>query len=118
MDEFDVVGEPAGFSRLLREMRVRAGLTPTQIAQGLGVSPGAVHQYLYRQRGEGGTSTVRWLMRYAAVCGCDLEISFADASRGRMTHGGTSTDVGGSGSVRADGAVGSPRGLSSAGLLG
>ena len=71
-----VCAEDGAFARMVQEMRLRAGLTINELAAEMGVSRGAVHQYLYRRRGEGGTSTVRWFLRCAAACRCEVTVQF------------------------------------------
>ena len=70
------LAEDGEFARVVQEMRLRAGLTINELAAEMGVSRGAVHQYLYRRRGEGGTSTVRWFLRCAAACRCEVTVQF------------------------------------------
>ena len=83
--------DPAAFAGLLQEMRNRAGLTIPAVAQKMGLAPNAVHQYFYRKRGVGGTSTIRWFLRYAEACGCAVTLTFPlSERRGRtavMTYG-------------------------------
>ena len=75
------VEESGAFAELLTEMRLRAGFSVKQVAEQMGVRPGAVYQYLHRRRGEGGTSTVRWLARYAEVCGCAMSVTWPDGGQ-------------------------------------
>jgi hypothetical protein len=79
------------FARILQEMRLRSGLTVRGVAERMGVTESSVHQYFYRQRGAGGTSTVKWLLRYAEACGCGLMVTFPESAgaqrRARMTYG-------------------------------
>jgi transcriptional regulator with XRE-family HTH domain len=72
---------------LIQEMRDRAGMTVPQLASALGVSVGAVQQYLYRARGVGGSSTLRWFLRLAAVCACEVTITFPARRAGRPAVG-------------------------------
>jgi hypothetical protein len=78
----EVVERVGEFARVVQEMRLRAGLTIPELAEGLGVSVGAVHQYLYRMRGDGGASTMRSFLRLAAVCRCEVTVRFPSARRG------------------------------------
>jgi len=91
--------DPSAFGELLQEMKSRVGLTVPVLAYRMGVAPNAVHQYFYRKRGAGGTSTIRWFLRYAEACGCEVTLRFpASARAGRtavMTYG-TTTDENGS----------------------
>ena len=81
--------EGADFVVLLEEMRSRAGLSIPQIAAGLGVYPNAVYQYFHKKRGRGGTSTLRWFLRYASACGCEVTLTFPVPKRGRTRYGST-----------------------------
>ena len=86
-----VVGAEGEFSRILQEMRLRSGLTVREVSERMGVTESSVHQYLYRQRGARGTSTVKWLLRYAEACGCGVRVTFPESAevqrRARMTYG-------------------------------
>ena len=73
----EVVADQAGFAALLREMKLRAGLTVPEVAARMGVSPNTVHQYFYRKRGRGGTSTMKWFLRYAEACDCQVVVEWA-----------------------------------------
>jgi transcriptional regulator with XRE-family HTH domain len=64
------------FARIVQEMRLRAGLTIPELAEQMGVSKGAVHQYLYRMRGDRGTSTMKSFLRLAEVCRCEVTVRF------------------------------------------
>jgi hypothetical protein len=77
----EVLERDGEFARVVQEMRLRAGLTIPELAEGLGVSKGAVHQYLYRMRGDGGTSTMRSFLRLASVCRCEVTVRFPSARR-------------------------------------
>lgn len=84
------VSEDGGFARVVQEMRLRAGLTIGELAELMGVTKGAVHQYLYRMRGDGGTSTMRSFLRLAAVCRCEVTVTFPEATgRARRRYGAT-----------------------------
>jgi hypothetical protein len=75
------VEREAAFSELLQEMRLRAGLTIGEVADRMGSKPGSLYQYLYKKRGSGGTSTMRWFLRYAEACGCEVALRFPDMDR-------------------------------------
>ena len=77
------VTDGEAFAALLQEMRDRAGLTVPEVAHRMGVEPNAVHQYFYRKRGVGGTSTMRWFTRYAEACGCEVSVSYPEGRKGR-----------------------------------
>jgi hypothetical protein len=66
----------ARWSEVLQEMRLRAGLTVKQLAERMGCTEGSLHQYYYQKRGVGGTSTLRWFMRYAEACGCRVSMTY------------------------------------------
>jgi transcriptional regulator with XRE-family HTH domain len=89
--------EEGAFARLLQEMRLRSGLTFRALAREMGVSESSVHQYFYRQRGGTGSSTVRWLLRCAEACGCEVVVRFPPSTRrGRravMRHPRTLAEV-------------------------
>ena len=89
--------EGADFVVLLEEMRSRAGLSIPQIAAALGVYPNAVYQYFHKKRGRGGTSTLRWFLRYASACGCEVTLTFPVPKRGRTRYGTTAHQAGGDG---------------------
>tara|TARA_R110002051_G_scaffold38872_1_gene82285 strand:- start:199 stop:573 length:375 start_codon:yes stop_codon:yes gene_type:complete len=74
--KFEIATDPESFGGLLKAMRERSMLTTKMLAAKLGVKPASVNQYLYRKRGQGGTSTLRWFLRYAEACGCKVHISF------------------------------------------
>ena len=74
--KFEIADSPESFGGLLKTMRERSMLTTKMLAAKLGVRPASINQYLYRKRGEGGTSTLRWFLRYAEACGCKVYISF------------------------------------------
>jgi len=73
--------DPAGFAALLQEMRSRAGLTIAAVCVKLGTRPGTMYQYFYKKRGVGGTSTMRWFLRYAEACGCEVTVTFPQQGR-------------------------------------
>ena len=81
------LAEDGEFARVVQEMRLRAGLTIPELAAGLGVTKGAVHQYLYRLRGDGGTSTMKSFLRVAEVCRCEVTVRFPE-ERARRRYGG------------------------------
>ena len=74
--KFEIADDPASFGGLLKTMRDRSMLTTKMLAGKLGVRPASINQYLYRKRGQGGTSTLRWFLRYAEACGCKVYIAF------------------------------------------
>jgi len=80
---FAVAQDPAGFAELLQEMKMRSALTAPEIAARLGVTPNAVHQYFYKKRGTGGTSTMKWFVRYAEACGCEVVVTFPPPKTGQ-----------------------------------
>ena len=73
--------DPAGFAALLQEMRSRAGLTIAAVCAKLGTRPGTMYQYFYKKRGMGGASTMRWFLRYAEACGCEVTVRFPESGR-------------------------------------
>jgi len=75
----------SGFAELLQEMKDRAAMTVPELAARMGVAPNAVHQYFYKKRGVGGTSTMRWFLRYAEACGCQVTLTFPDRERRSAT---------------------------------
>lgn len=74
--KFEIATDPESFGGLLKAMREKSMLTTKMLAAKLGVRPASINQYLYRKRGQGGTSTLRWFLRYAEACGCKVHISF------------------------------------------
>jgi transcriptional regulator with XRE-family HTH domain len=85
-----VGSDDGAFSQLIQEMRIRAGMTFREVSERMGVSENAVHQYFYRKRGAGGTSTLRWFLRYADACGCEVSVSFPKDGHTRkavISHG-------------------------------
>ena len=100
--------EDAGtFAEFLQEVRAAAGLTVREVATRMGVSEGGVSQYLYRRRGKGGTSSLRWFLRYLAACDCAVSVTMPGAERDDE-RGRTAFAAGGSAGVRGDGALGRP----------
>ena len=73
---FAVAADPKSYSTLLTTMRRRSLLTTRMLAGKLGVAPATVNQYFYRKRGTGGTSTLKWFLRFAEACGCKVYITF------------------------------------------
>ena len=73
--------DPAGFAAFLQEMRSRAGLTIAAVCAKLGTRPGTMYQYFYKKRGMGGSSTMRWFLRYAEACGCEVTVRFPESGR-------------------------------------
>jgi hypothetical protein len=100
-----------GFAQLLEEMRSRAGLSVREIAAAWGVYPNAIYQYFHKKRGQGGSGTLRWFLRYASVCGCEVTVTFPNPVRGEpkvvLTYGENPNGAG-SGGVRGDGIDGGP----------
>jgi transcriptional regulator with XRE-family HTH domain len=68
--------EEGEFARVLQEMRLRAGVTVKDLAETMGITTGSLHQYLYRQRGDGGSSTMRWFLRYVEACGGAVTLTY------------------------------------------
>lgn len=66
----------AAFATLLRDMQRHAGLSTRSVARKLGIEPNSINQYLYKKRGRGGTSTIKWFLRFAEVCGCQVHLTF------------------------------------------
>ena len=95
---YAIQSNPRAFGELLQEMRLRAGLTIPALAARMDVEANALHQYFYRKRGVGGTSTVRWFLRFAEACGCGVTVTFPVSARaGRkavMRHGAEAHEVG------------------------
>jgi len=79
--------DPEGFAALLQEMRSRSGLTIVAVCAILGVRPGSMYQYFYKKRGVGGTSTMRWFLRYAEACGCEVTVRFPKSERSVRLRG-------------------------------
>ena len=99
--------EDLAFAALLQEARAAAGLTVREVAERMGVSVSGVSQYLYRRRGKGGTSSLRWFVRYMAACDCAVAVTLPGAERDDR-RARTAFAAGGSAGVRGDGAVGGP----------
>lgn len=66
----------AAFAQLLRDMQRHAGLSTRSMARRIGVEPSSINQYLWKKRGRGGSSTLRWFLRFAEACGCRLYMTF------------------------------------------
>ena len=67
------------FAALLRDMQRHAGLSTRAVARRVGVEPSSINQYLWKQRGRGGSSTLKWFLRFAEACGCRLYLTFPTA---------------------------------------
>jgi hypothetical protein len=76
---FDIVTDKKRFSGLIREMRIQAMLPTRILANRLGIRQASLNQYFYRKRGSGGTSTLKWFLRFAEACGCRVYITFPSA---------------------------------------
>jgi hypothetical protein len=76
---FDIVTDKRRFASLIKEMRVQSMLPTRVLANRLGVRQASLNQYFYRKRGSGGTSTLKWFLRFAEACGCRLYITFPSA---------------------------------------
>ena len=89
MRPYRVGSEDGAFAKLIQEMRLRAGLTFRELAEKMEVSENAVHQYFYRKRGDRGSSTMRWFLRYAEACECEVVVQFPKEPDRKlvMTHG-------------------------------
>lgn len=64
------------FAALLKEMQRRSTLTTRALSKKLGVEPNSINQYYYKKRGMGGSSTIKWFLRFAEACGCRLYLTF------------------------------------------
>jgi len=84
---FAVAADPKTFGALLTTMRQRSLLTTRMLAAKLGVAPASVNQYFYRKRGTGGTSTLKWFLRFAEACGCKVYITFPAGKMPGATEG-------------------------------
>ena len=84
---FAVAADPKTFGALLTTMRQRSLLTTRMLAAKLGVAPASVNQYFYRKRGTGGTSTLKWFLRFAEACGCKVYITFPTGKMPGATEG-------------------------------
>ena len=119
--DYAVGANPAEFGALLQEMRSRAGLTIAAVCAKLEIRPGTMYQYFYKKRGVGGTRTMRWFLRYATTCGCEVTLRFPGTSRGEekvvLTHDETVDQAGSDGTRVDDSLRGTHRG-SGAVLLG
>ena len=67
------------FAALLKEMQRRSTLTTRALSKKLGVEPNSINQYFYKKRGMGGSSTMKWFLRFAEACGCRLYLTFPTA---------------------------------------
>ena len=79
--DYALGANPAEFGALLQEMRSRAGLTIAAVCAKLEIRPGTMYQYFYKKRGVGGSSTMRWFLRYAEACGCEVTVRFPASGR-------------------------------------
>jgi hypothetical protein len=64
------------FAALLKEMQRRSTLSTRALSKKLGVEPNSINQYFYKKRGMGGSSTMKWFLRFAEACGCRLYLTF------------------------------------------
>ena len=116
------------FATLLRDMQRHASLTTRALARKLGIEPNSINQYLYKKRGRGGTSTLKWFLRFGEACGCRVHLTFPSPEDIRRleheppraplilgingpveTYHDAITDADRSRSIRPDAPVGSPR---------
>lgn len=80
---YAIASDPRSYGTLLGEMRRRSLLTTRMLAAKLGVAPMSINQYFYRKRGVGGTSTLKWFLRFAEACGCTVYITFPGEAHAR-----------------------------------
>ena len=66
-------------ARLLYQMKGASGLTTGAIAKRMGIKGPSLAQYFWEKRGKGGSSSLRWFLRYAAACGCNVWLAFPSA---------------------------------------
>ena len=64
------------FAALLKEMQRRSTLSTRALSKKLGVEPNSINQYFYKKRGMGGSSTMKWFLRFAEACGCRVYLTF------------------------------------------
>ena len=88
---YELGADTDAFAGLLQEMRHRAGLTIGALAEKLGSRPGSMYQYFYKKRGMGGSSTMRWFLRYAEACECEVTLRFPSSDRKVVVRYGTHT---------------------------
>ena len=83
--EFDICDKPGEFGGLLKLMRTKSGMSLPRLASKLEVSYRNLSRFLYTRR-SGGSSTIKWFLRFAAATGCKLYLVFPSKhERDRLT---------------------------------
>lgn len=73
-----VVNDQRAIGALLDMMRQKAGLSVSELARRMGCTRGNIQQYLY---GRKVNPSVRWLVRYAEICGAQLTVEMPTGQR-------------------------------------
>jgi len=73
---YELTLQRGAFAALLKEMQRRSTLTTRTLSKKLGVEPNSINQYFYKKRGMGGSSTLKWFLRFAEACGCRVHLTF------------------------------------------
>ena len=73
--DFDICDTPGEFGNLLKRMRTKSGLSLPRLARKLDVSYRNLSRFLYTRRA-GGSSTIKWFLRFAEATGCKLYMVF------------------------------------------
>jgi hypothetical protein len=73
--DFDICDTPGEFGNLLKRMRTKSGLSLPRLARKLDVSYRNLSRFLYTRRA-GGSSTIKWFLRFAEATGCKVYMVF------------------------------------------
>ena len=83
--EFDICEGPGEFGNLLKEMRTKSGMSLPRLARRLDCSYRNLSRFMYTRRA-GGSSTLKWFLRFCEATGCKLYLVFPSKhERDRLT---------------------------------
>jgi hypothetical protein len=85
MVDFDICEGPGEFGNLLKEMRTKSGMSLPRLARRLDCSYRNLSRFMYTRR-TGGSSTLKWFLRFCEATGCKLYLVFPSKyERDRLT---------------------------------
>lgn len=70
----DLTKDGAALAQLIVKIRKRSGLSRAELARRLGVKPSSLKQYENGRRGRYGKAGLRWFVRLAEGCGCEVSL--------------------------------------------